>query len=440
MLHCWTRRRPSTLSFPRPLQIVLRMDPPLFICSPFWSLLTSHHHLPPLQQSRCSSFLRYRRNMFSELPPPPPSSKRHQIQASVQTTIASRQPSKGLQSRKVPKPLDSYNSNRTAGTVPAPPRENPCQTHRTKESVIRALSNTTTAFVENEPPADSVSQQSRYFQSQSTSSLSALHDAAYFNEDDFESDGDLNFDDSITITTAPSTAGAGAPSLPIQGMNPPPPKTISEDIHYGGTPSSSAPVDWSSSPAEHFAKPGGAMLRGSAGRPMVIEEDPEEVIEEAHQPKKRKLMPWGDRDGSRGAASNSNIVTPDPPARSKRLDHLWDMTASDLKKANRKRLDQKRAYSTSSATDAAPAKAGVTVQRKLKLSDEQQHVLDIVLEGGGKGIFFTGSAGQLILILALLYHFASPFTGNIPHSGSGHTVTRNKHKVLFRKPVYALCW
>lgn len=375
--------------------------------------------------------------MFSELPPPPPSSKRSQFQASVQTTIASRQPSKGLNSGKAPKPLDSYNSNRTAGTAPAPPRENPCQTHKTKESVIRALSNAT-AFVENEPPADPVSQQSRYFQPQSASSLSALHDAVYFNEDDFESDGDLNFDDSITITTAPSTASAGAPSLSIQGMNLPPPKTISEDIHYGGTPNSSAPVDWSSSPAEHFAKPGGAMLRGSLRRPVVIEEDPEEVTEEAHQPKKRKRLPWYDRDGSRGAASNSNIVAPNQPALPKKQD--WDMTASDVKKANRKRLEQKRAYSTSSATGTAPPKARVTVQRKLKLSDEQKHVLDIVLEGGGKGIFFTGSAGQLIPILALLYHFASSFTDNIPHGESSHTVTRNEHKVVFRKLVYVLCW
>ena len=377
--------------------------------------------------------------MFSELPPPPPSSKRHQIQASVQTTIASRQSSKGLQSGKAPKPLDSYSSNRTAGTVPAPPRENPCQTHKTKESVIRALSNTTTAFVENEPLADPVSQQSRYFQSQSTSSLSALHDAVYFNEDDFESDGDLNFDDSITMTTAPSTASAGAPSLPIQGMNLPPPKSISEDIHYGGTPSGSAPVDWSSSPAEHFAKPGGAMLHNSARRPIVIEEDPEEAIEEAHRSKKRKTFPWP-KDGSRGTASNSNTVTPNQPALPKKPDRPWEMTASDLKKANRKRLEQKRAYSTSSATDAAPARARGTVQRKLKLSDEQKHVLDIVLEGGGKGIFFTGSAGQLIPILALLYHSASPSTDNIPHGESSHTVTRNEHEVVFRKPVYALCW
>ena len=303
--------------------------------------------------------------------------------------------------------------------------------------MIRALSNAT-AFVENEPPADPVSQQSRYFQPQSASSLSALHDAVYFNEDDFESDGDLNFDDSITITTAPSTASAGAPSLSIQGMNLPPPKTISEDIHYGGTPNSSAPVDWSSSPAEHFAKPGGAMLRGSLRRPVVIEEDPEEVTEEAHQPKKRKRLPWYDRDGSRGAASNSNIVAPNQPALPKKQD--WDMTASDVKKANRKRLEQKRAYSTSSATGTAPPKARVTVQRKLKLSDEQKHVLDIVLEGGGKGIFFTGSAGQLIPILALLYHFASSFTDNIPHGESSHTVTRNEHKVVFRKLVYVLCW
>ena len=349
--------------------------------------------------------------MFSELPPPPPppSSKRHQLQASVQTTIASRQPSKGHQSGKAPKPLNSYNSNRAAGTVPAPPRENPCQNYKTKESVIRALSNTT-AFVENDPPADPVSQQSRYFHSQSASSLLALHDAVYFNEDDFESDGDLNFDDSITITTAPSTATLGTPSLPTQGMNLPPPKTISEDIHYGGAASSSAPVDWSSSPAEHFVKPGGAMPRGSAGRPVVIEEDPEEAIEEAHKPKKRRKIPWAAAAGggsSGGIVSNPSIMTAMQSALPRK--HLWDMTASDVKMANRGRIEQRRACSSSSAAGAAaPAKAGVTEQpKKLKLSDEQKHVLDIVLEGSGEGIFFTGSAGQLIPILALLYHFAS---------------------------------
>ena len=299
--------------------------------------------------------------------------------------------------------MDSYSSNRAAGAAPAPPRENPCQNYKTKESVIRALSNTT-AFVENEPPTDPVSQQSRYFHSQSASSLSALHDAVYFNEDDFESDGDLNFDDSIIIATGPSTATVGTPSLPTQGMNLPPPKTISEDIHYGGTPSSSAPVDWSSSPAEHFAKPGGAMLRGSAGRPMVIEEEPEEAIEEAHKPKKRKRVPWEPGRGGRGTASDPNIVTPNLPALPMKREHLWDMTASDVKRANRKRLDQKRACSSMSA----PAKAGVTEQPgKLELSDEQKHVLDIVLEGDGKSVFFTGSAGQSILILALLYYFAS---------------------------------
>src|SRR5437868_1808229 len=105
MLRCWTRRWST-------LQIVLRLDPPpLSICSPFQSRLSSHHHL---QQSRCSSSSRYCPNMFSELPPPPPPSKRHQFQASLQTTIASGQSSKGLQSGKTPKPLNNYNSNRTA--------------------------------------------------------------------------------------------------------------------------------------------------------------------------------------------------------------------------------------------------------------------------------------------------------------------------------------
>ena len=266
----------------------------------------------------------------------------------------------------------------------------------------------TTAFVENDPPADPVSQQSRYFHSQSASSLSALHDAVYFDEDDFESDGDLNFDDSITITTTPSTAALGTPSLPTQGMNLPPPKTISEDIHYGGAPSSSAPVDWSSSPAEHFVKPGGAMLRGSAGRPVVIEEDPEETIEEAHKSKKRKTLPWNAAGGgsSGGTVSNPNMMTPKQSALPRK--HVWEMTASDVKMTNRKNLEQRRASSAMSAAGAAAlAKARVTEQpKKFKLSDEQKHVLDIVLEGSGEGIFFTGSAGQLIPILALLYHFA----------------------------------
>ncbi|RPA98111.1 hypothetical protein L873DRAFT_1569971, partial [Choiromyces venosus 120613-1] len=239
-----------------------------------------------------------------------------------------------------------------------------------KESVVRAFNNTT-AFRENDPPADPVTQQSRYFQSQSTSSLSALHDAVYFDEDDFESDGDLNFDDSITITTAPSTASAGAHSIPNE-TNLPPPNAILEDIHNGGAPTSSAPVDWSSSPAEHFAKPA--------------------VEEEAHRSKKRSKLPWGSPDGVKQTANRSDIVTPpNRPALPGRPDCLWGIP--DIKKANRKKVEQKRAYSTSSASNTDPTKTGKTKQQKLRLSDEQNHVLDIVVDGGGKGVFFTGSAG-----------------------------------------------
>ncbi|CUS14422.1 unnamed protein product [Tuber aestivum] len=392
MLRCRTRRQ-STLSFPRYLQIVSRLDPPLPICLPFWSRLTPHHNLPPLQQSPRPPSFRYCPNMFSELPPPPPlpPSKRHQFQTAVQTTIPSSQTSKGPQSGNPPKPLSSYNSNRKADTVPALPRANPYQNYKPKESVVRALSNST-AFIENEPPADPVTHQSRYFQPQPASSLSALHDAVYFDEDDFESDGDLNFDDSITITTAPSTASAGAPSLPTQGISLPPPKPISEDIHHGGAPSSSAPVDWSSSPAEHFAKPGGAVFRGSIGRPIAIEEDSEDAVEEP-LPKKRKNFPWAGDDSRETANDPDAVASLGRPASPKGRAQLWDSTASAVKKVNRKRLEQKRPYSTSSAADAAPTKTKATKKQKLRLSDEQNHVLDIVTEGSAKGVFFTGSAG-----------------------------------------------
>lgn len=241
--------------------------------------------------------------------------------------------------------------------------------------------------------------------------MSALHDAVFFDENDFEDDGDLDFDDSIVLELpshsfdsspsslrAPSPPPPGAPPLlhksTRESREPTPPtkrdyacvndKHAKENMRLQ-LPNSSAPLPWSSSPAEHLGPP-------ARPTPRV----PVEIIDlvDEEMPKKKRKMPWQ----KAGAVAPSVAPSVAPPNRANRApkkpQYPWDMTASDLKKASsvtRKEAGQKRSLST--ATEGATKKTKALKQKKLMLSDEQMHVLELVLDSK-KSVFFTGSAGS----------------------------------------------
>lgn len=288
-----------------------------------------------------------------------------------------------------------------------PPRANLPQVSNPRDSVARAFDNSY-SFVDS---GCHVSSSNVKDQTQ----MSALHDAVFFDEGDFEDDSDLDFDDSIVLELPSHSFGnspnsSRAPSPPPPQVLPPLYKSAREpreptpptkrdhasinDKHPARNnahlqlPNSSAPLPWSSSPAEHLGPP-------ARPTPRV----PVEIINlvDEEMPKKKRKVPWQNAEAvvpSRAPLSSTTA----PPSRankaSKKLQYPWDMTASDLKKASsvtRREAGQKRSMST--VTEGATKKTKALKQKKLMLSEEQMHVLELVLDSK-KSVFFTGSAGS----------------------------------------------
>lgn len=308
-----------------------------------------------------------------------------------------------------------------------PPRANLPQA-KPRDTVARAFDNSS-SFVDN---GRHISSSEVKDQTQ----MSALHDAVFFDEGDFEDDSDLDFDDSIVLEL-PSHSFGNSPNS-FQAPSPPPPQVLPplcngarepreptpptkrdhasiSDKHPAKNnthlqlPNSSAPLPWSSSPVEHLAPP-------ARPTPRV----PVEIINlvDEEMPKKKRKVPWQKAEAVAPSRAPLSSTTA-PPSRankaSKKPQYPWDMTASDLKKASsvtRREAGQKRSLST--ATEGATKKTKALKQKKLMLSEEQMHVLELVLDSR-KSVFFTGSAGScfpprlpVIFPCRSTTHYASP--------------------------------
>ncbi|GAM34605.1 Pif1 helicase homolog [Talaromyces pinophilus] len=222
------------------------------------------------------------------------------------------------------------------------------------------------------------------------SALGSLHDAVYFDENDFDDDDDLDFE---ILKPGPLSQdvpiSSETPSLPSQlnhsannstytarssttrySQNTRTQNVSQSDIKYPELPRvddmpqeqlppSSMPIPWSSSPPSH------------------------------HQPpqQKRRKLPWGQEDES---SSYSNPITPAPTRKpSTKAEMPWNKTASTVKDEQKelRRINKKR----STAADYHLTKPQARVA-SLFLSEEQKAVLDAVVDRQ-KSIFFTGSAG-----------------------------------------------
>lgn len=303
---------------------------------------------------------------------------------------------------------------------PLASRATPSQGLKPRETVTRAFDNISSSFADSAYQSRSSSWDSQPAKPQTQ--LSALHEAVFFDEGDFEDDGDLDFDDSI-IHEPPSHSFATLPTS-FRVPSPPPPrvppplyktsreptppiKRAYENIssksqdksngpHLATPPTSSAPLPWSSSPVEHLGPP----AKPSSRAPVEIIN----LTEEAEARKKRRKIPWAGK--AEAAASHQPLSK--VPSRSRTVPSSkasqapgkpqlpWDMTASEFKKASsvtRKKADQKRGMSTA----AEPGeRRTVLKQRKLQLTTEQMQVLNLVVDDG-RSVFFTGSAGLLHL-------------------------------------------
>lgn len=204
------------------------------------------------------------------------------------------------------------------------------------------------------------------------SSLGSLHNAVYFDENDFDDDLDLDIDEPLPFT-APSVPSAANTTKPDPVTYPSidlPPTTASKsqsDIRYpelppnsqeNAAPPSSIPIPWSSSPPSHFQPP----------------------------PKPRTL-PWLKEAKEEAPAHDKRgaFITPKRPKQSE----IWNKSASAIKEEQK---ELRREYKKNQQGDVVvkpdlPSKPG-----KIFLSEEQKAVLSAVVEKG-KSIFFTGSAG-----------------------------------------------
>lgn len=203
------------------------------------------------------------------------------------------------------------------------------------------------------------------------SSLGSLHNAVYFDENDFDDDLDL---DEPQPLIAPSVSGPAIsktvtyPSLDttsrigqsVYGNENP------TDVNYpdlppmsqeAAAPPSSMQLPWSSSPPSHFQPP----------------------------VKKPRTLPWTKEEEEPRDDKKKSFVTP----KRSRPAEPWNKSESTIK-AEQKELRQE--YKKTQKPDPNLKTKDNSKIASVFLSDEQRAVLEAVVDRG-KSMFFTGSAG-----------------------------------------------
>lgn len=229
--------------------------------------------------------------------------------------------------------------------------------------------------------------------------------STFFTEDDFSDDDTLELDYQCPASLPPP---------------PPPPKAAAQNTPSGprntSPASSTKPIAWTSSPAEHFYPP-------SIPRPPSFKREPPN--DEKPAPKRRKLPASYGTNFVRGIstlhADSSTIGGLDAenydlpqyptsfPAKSKSV--LWDSTYSDtaekkkqLKNRNKKPESQLEYSAEDMQTAIMTQKAAhKPTSSVMSLSSEQQRVLELVVEDK-QSVFFTGPAGtgKSVLMRAII--------------------------------------
>lgn len=240
----------------------------------------------------------------------------------------------------------------------------------------------------------------------------------YFDENDFDSDIDLDIEDPVTKGQV-KYPNLPPPAAPVSKLNmrPTQPRQASVATNDSGyhTQLTHAQVEalhsddalpWSSSPAEHFQPPPGAKAKTPMWQQYTYKNGaPPQKSPEQARPSKRRTLPWLQQKAEpepprRQTTSNTQSITgafTPLPKNTKETAHPWNITASAIKD-QQKQLRQKNArlMKTNEATEedkaAAISKKKKSQVHKVFLSDEQQHVLNLVVEQK-KSVFFTGSAG-----------------------------------------------
>ena len=218
-----------------------------------------------------------------------------------------------------------------------------------------------------------------------------LHEAVYFDENDFDDDADLDLEVEDPINKGHQSTSEASINLPVDQ------KTFSNDR---GVTTSSAPLPWSSSPLQHKLMDPKPLPRPSRPRTIPWRTEGDNYVAQvagSGPPADVQRIIDEHRANRAQRQQDNGEFTP----RSKddnRLQHPWTKTASAMKEEQKKlRQANKRLVKSNDAVDE-DTKAAVKARNSKKLeavflSDEQKRVLKLVVESG-KSVFFTGSAGM----------------------------------------------
>ena len=216
-----------------------------------------------------------------------------------------------------------------------------------------------------------------------------LHEAVYFDENDFVDDADLDLDADDDLIPLNHTRPISYPSLP----------SLDAGI------ASSAPLPWSSSPLQHKVAP---TKDGSLYPDLSCVESYSN--EEANRPAKRRTLPWMAAQDQKentcqaptGTRKSKAAFTPLPKDKNAQSPFPWNKTASVVKEEQKKLRQQanqgKKVVKTVDGVDDANVDPGKNARAKRNsvarvfLSEEQRRVLNLVVNEK-KSVFFTGSAG-----------------------------------------------
>ncbi|KAL4953987.1 PIF1-like helicase-domain-containing protein [Aspergillus filifer] len=246
-----------------------------------------------------------------------------------------------------------------------------------------------------QPPSQSIGAKRKIEMTSTKSTLGSLHSAVYFDENDFDDDDDLDFstpDPFIpparveqnsfqeSFETAKTSLANSYKDDSLSYIAPPPNNNHDSDIKYPDLPPapqddapgppSSAQLPWSSSPPAHFQKPVAPRTvpwrkQESPNKNDVIVIDDEPKVVEDPKPK-----------------------TPARPSTTA----PWNKTSSAVKEELKELRRQQRKTQAEKIQTSTKQHAPRTQVAPIFLSDEQKHVLKVVIDKG-RSIFFTGSAG-----------------------------------------------
>lgn len=221
-----------------------------------------------------------------------------------------------------------------------------------------------------------------------------IQDMVYISEGDFSDDDNLSF---LEPNALPVMPRANPPTVD----KPPPEMTTSQ-------------LSWSQSSPSHFGSKTSAAVLNVKSVSAVKRESPDHVAQTSQPAKKPKRELYWKKEKKEEEEEDVEFLyeaAPQPPPKAKKKDSsIWNETASEVQ-ARKKQLKSQQKETTAKPElpveevhMAMKSSGGKKASKSaITLSEEQNHVKDLVVEKG-QSVFFTGPAGtgKSVLMRAII--------------------------------------